>query len=187
MAHPAVYKVWHQTAGIQKRNFPRSSLAHVYAHVVRASGHMPDRTTADRDHTLGILPHSGTGQRDRYTGTLGRSRLATPLLGLLVRPPKMSRRRTHVRRLTCKHAYAYAHIHAYAHVTPRQRTRAHAHADQVATRAGGSWRRERQRRRSHNGMAGLSRISVHAPGTLGLPQHQPSRPRYTANARRVRR
>ena len=60
---PAVYRVWHQTAGIQKRNFPRSSLAHVYAHVVRASGHMPDRTTADRDHTLGILPHF----RDRPT------------------------------------------------------------------------------------------------------------------------
>ena len=88
---------------------------------------MPDCTTAGRDRWE-YRPNSGTGQRDRYTGTLGRSRLATPLLGLLVRPPKV---RTNALTCDAHHGqqliciciciYAHAYMCVYAHPTPLAR------------------------------------------------------------------
>ena len=68
----------------------------------------------------------------------------------------------------------------------RRLARAHAHAESGGDV--GSWRRERQRRRSHCSKAGFGAIA-HAPRTLGLtaPAHQPSRLRHRCTrAARVR-
>jgi len=68
----------------------------------------------------------------------------------------------------------------------RRLARAHAHAESGGDV--GSWRRERQRGRSHCSKAGFGAIA-HAPRTLGLtaPAHQPSRLRHRCTrAARVR-
>ena len=76
---PAVYRVWHQTASTQRRIFVTS-----HGHRLPMCMHMlcaragTCLTALLRIETIHweYCPISGTGQRDRYTGTLGRSRLA---------------------------------------------------------------------------------------------------------------
>jgi hypothetical protein len=144
---------------------------------------MPDRTTAGRDRWE-YCPNSGTGQRNKYTGTLGRSGLAGA--GTATQGPD---ERIHMRRLTWHvsgphaYAYAYAHIHAYAHVTPHKRARGRMCTQiQAATRAAGDASSSAVRR-SHYGTTGFG-SSAHVPSTTGLPATAPAIP--YAHASRMR-